>query len=91
MCVAMIDTPCFVGIIVIQRFCEIFDTVAAQRSVSLPREAYREFKSSHEFHTHTITLRHIHSHWFTYLVQLARKYQLIFIVHIIEVDSTIEP
>ena len=89
----MFDDPCFRPGLLVFKKClgKVLHTVLAECGIDIPLEAAVQFDASHQFNTRTVAVGHVAGHGFAYLVQLSRQYQLVFIVHIVEVGTRMEP
>jgi len=47
--------------------------------------------TQHQFHSYPVTVGHVARHSLAYLVQLSGQYQLVFVVHIVEVGPGAQP
>ena len=89
----MFDDPCFRPCLLVFKKClgKVLHTVLAECGIDVPLETAVQFDASHQFNTRTVAVGHVAGHGFAYLVQLPRQYQLVFIVHIVEVGTRMEP
>ena len=89
----MFDDPCFRPSLLVFKKClgKVLHTVLAECGIDVPLQAAVQFDASHQFNTRTVAVGHVAGHGFAYLVQLSRQYQLVFIVHIVEVGTRMDP
>ena len=68
--VTLLSGPLFAPypLVFIKSLGKIFHTVLAQRGIDVPCESAVQLDASHEFHTHTVALRHICRYRFAYFV-----------------------
>ena len=88
--VVVVERSCVLGPVLLHLLVEVLDLVLAQGSITLNRQQFADVPASTQFDTGTIRLGNVGGQFLTDIAQLARLYQLVLEVHIVERGIEIE-